>query len=40
MVLGFDLVSGHPKLLVKLEQARKQQVSFPASVLSLMKVYR
>lgn len=40
IVLGFDLVSGHPKLLVKLDQARKQQVSFPASVLSLMKVYR
>jgi hypothetical protein len=40
IVLGFDLVSGHPKLLVKLEQARKQQISFPASVLSLMKVYR
>src|SRR5262245_48422116 len=35
IVLGFDLVSGHPKLLVQLEQARKQQISFPASVLSL-----
>lgn len=40
IVLGFDLVSGHPKLLVQLEQARRQQISFPASVLSLMKVYR
>jgi hypothetical protein len=39
MVLGFDLVSGRPKLLVNLSQARKQQVDFPASVLRLMKVY-
>jgi YfiR/HmsC-like len=39
IVLGFDLVSGRPKLLVNLEQARKQNVDFPASVLRLMKVY-
>jgi len=39
VVLGFDLVSGHPKLLVHVVQARKQQVAFPASVLNLMKVY-
>ena len=39
IVLGFDLVSGRPKLLVNLSQARKQQVDFPASVLRLMKVY-
>jgi hypothetical protein len=39
IVLGFDLVSGRPKLLVHLVQARKQQVSFPASVLNLMKVH-
>jgi len=39
IVLGFDLVSGRPKLLINLEQARKQQVDFPASVLRLMKVY-
>lgn len=40
IVLGFDLVSGHPKLLVHVPQARKQQVAFPASVLNLMKVYQ
>jgi hypothetical protein len=40
IVLGFDLVSGRPKLLVHLTQARKQQVSFPASVLNLMKVHQ
>jgi hypothetical protein len=40
IVLGFDLVSGHPKLLVHVLQARKQQVAFPASVLNLMKVYQ
>jgi hypothetical protein len=39
IVLGFDLVSGRPKLLINLSQARKQQVDFPASVLRLMKVY-
>ena len=38
IVLGFDLVSGRPKLLIHLGQARKQQVAFPASVLNLMKV--
>ncbi len=40
VVLGVDLISGRPKLLVNLTQARKQQVSFPAAVLNLMKVYR
>lgn len=39
IVLGFDLVSGRPKLLINLGQARKQQVDFPGSVLRLMKVY-
>jgi hypothetical protein len=39
IVLGFDLVSGRPKLLVNLTQAKKQQVAFPASVLNLMKVF-
>lgn len=39
MVLGFDLVSGRPKLLVHVQQARKQQVAFPASVLNLMKIF-
>ena len=40
MVLGFDLVSGRPKLLIHVAQARKQNVSFPGSVLSLMKVHQ
>jgi len=39
IVLGFDLVSGRPKLLINISQARKQHVAFPASVLNLMKVY-
>lgn len=39
IVLGFDLVSGRPKLLIHVPQARKQSVAFPASVLNLMKVY-
>jgi hypothetical protein len=39
IVLGFDLVSGRPKLLINIPQAKKQHVQFPASVLNLMKVY-
>jgi hypothetical protein len=39
IVLGFDLVSGRPKLLIHIVQARRQSVAFPASVLNLMKVY-
>ena len=38
VVLGFNLVSGRPKLLVNLAQAKEQQVVFPASVLNVMKV--
>jgi hypothetical protein len=40
IVLGVDLVSGRPKLLFHLTQAKKQKVSLPASVLKLMKVYQ
>jgi hypothetical protein len=40
VVLGVDLVSGRPKLLINLTQARKQNVSLPASVLKLMQVYQ
>ena len=39
VVLGFDLVSGKPKLLVHLGQARKQNVSLSAEVLKMVKVY-
>lgn len=39
IVLGFDLVSGKPKLLVHLGQAKKQHVVFKAEVLKLMRVY-
>jgi hypothetical protein len=38
IVLGFDLVSGKPKLLVHLGQARRQHVDLSAEVLKLMKV--
>jgi hypothetical protein len=38
MVLGMDLVSGKPKLVVNLTQARKQSVNFDASLLKLTKV--
>lgn len=39
IVLGFDLVSGKPKLVVNLTQMRRQNVAFAANVLKLMKVY-
>jgi hypothetical protein len=39
IVLGFDLVSGKPKLLVHLTQARRQHVDFSSSVLKLMRIY-
>jgi hypothetical protein len=37
-VLGFDVVSGRPKLVVNLTQAKKQDVAFKAEVLKLMRV--
>jgi hypothetical protein len=40
MVLGFDLVSGKPRLLVHLPQAKRQNVDLSSSVLKLMKVYQ
>jgi hypothetical protein len=38
IVLGFDLVSGKPKLVVHLPQARRQHVEFQGAALGLMKV--
>jgi hypothetical protein len=40
IVLGFELESGKPKILINLEQARRQGVNFPSDVLRLMTVYR
>jgi hypothetical protein len=39
VVLGFDVVSGKPKLLVHLTRARRQHVELRAEVLKLMKVF-
>jgi hypothetical protein len=39
IVLGFDLVSGKPKLLIHLTQAKAQHVALKAEVLKLMRVY-
>jgi hypothetical protein len=39
IVLGFDVVSGRPKLLFNLTQARLQKVALAAAVLKLMTVY-
>ncbi len=38
IVLGFDLVSSKPKILVHLAQAKKQRVALAADVLKLAKV--
>ena len=40
LVLGFELESGKPKIVINLEQARLQHVNFPSDLLRLMKVYR
>jgi hypothetical protein len=40
IVLGFELVSGKPKIVLNLQQARQQNVNFSADVLRLMRVYR
>jgi len=39
LVLGFDLISGKPRMLLNLDQARRQNADFRAEVLKLMKVY-
>jgi YfiR/HmsC-like len=39
IVLGFDVVSGKPRLLVNLAQARRQRVALRAEVLKLMKIF-
>jgi hypothetical protein len=39
IVLGFDVLSGRPKLLVHLAQARRQHVDLRADLLKLAKVF-
>ena len=39
IVFGFDLVSGRPKLLLNLTQAKLQNVAMKAAVLKLMQVF-
>ena len=40
IVLGFDVASGRPELLVNLPQARRQKVALRSDVLRLMKVFQ
>jgi hypothetical protein len=40
VVVGFDQVSGKPKLLINLPQARRQQVDFSADLLRVATVIR
>jgi hypothetical protein len=40
IVLGFELLSGKPRITFNLDQAKLQNVNFKADALSLMKVYR
>ncbi len=37
-ILGFALVSGHPKMVFNIGQARKQDVAFRSAVMRLMRV--
>ncbi len=37
-VLGFELISGRPKMICNLAQAGRQRVSFRASVMKLMRI--
>jgi len=39
IVLGFDLVSGKPKIVVHLGQAKRQDVAFRAELLKLARVH-
>ena len=39
IVLGFDLVSGKPKILVHLGQSKRQEVAFKAELLKLARVF-
>ncbi len=40
IVIGFDLIESRPKILINLPQARKQNVDFSASLLTLAQVIR
>ncbi|HVU05652.1 MAG TPA: YfiR/HmsC family protein [Polyangiaceae bacterium] len=40
IVLGFELESGKPKILLNLPQSRRQNVQFRAEAMKLMEVYR
>ena len=40
IVLGFNVASGRPELLVNLPQARRQKVALKSDVLRLMKVFQ
>ena len=37
-ILGFELVSGRPRMVLNLSQARKQGVAFRAQVMKLMRI--
>jgi hypothetical protein len=38
VVLGFELISGHPKMILNLRQAKKQEVVFRAAIIKLMRI--
>jgi hypothetical protein len=38
LILGFELVSGRPKMIFNLKQARQQGVAFGSSVMKLMRI--
>jgi hypothetical protein len=38
VILGFELVSGHPKMIFNLAQARRQEVVLRAAAMKLMRI--
>jgi len=38
VVLGFELISGHPKMVFNLRQAKKQELVLRAAVMKLMRI--
>lgn len=38
VVVGFELVSGHPKMILNLKQAKKQEIVLRAAIIKLMRI--
>ncbi len=38
VVVGFELISGHPKMILNLRQAKKQDIVLRAAIIKLMRI--